>query len=52
MSTIALVDKEGRPLLNEKVPTPSKVEGVEEPLWKLAQREAERQSTKAHQQEK
>jgi hypothetical protein len=51
MAALALVDHNGRPFTDgEKVPTPSKVDTSEEPLWKIAQREAERQSTNPHQQ--
>jgi hypothetical protein len=45
MSTLALVDHNGRPLTDEKVPTPSP-EVEEEPIWVIAAREAEKQSTK------
>ena len=51
MSTLALVDCEGRPLTTDEPATPSSVfETPQEdlPLHVLAQREAARQSTKKH----
>jgi len=45
MSKIVLVDHNGRILTIDKPTTPSQVEVSEEPLWKVAQREADRAST-------
>ena len=45
MLKLALVDHEGRVLMDTKPTTPSQVETSEEPLWLIAAREAARQST-------
>ncbi len=45
MSKLALVDHEGRVLVDTKPTTPSP-EVEDEPIWVTAAREAERQSTK------
>jgi hypothetical protein len=54
MSALALVDHNGRPFTTENVtPSPSVVEEhQQDPLHVIAAREADRQSTKKHPQEK
>ncbi len=52
MSKLVLVSPEGRVLNDEKTTTPANEveQHQDEPIWVIAAREAEKQSTKKHQQ--